>query len=90
MKAAKTITMLDLRKNARMIVREVADGETYLLSYRGKPVAELKPAGGGKVKGKTRYKRPPKDDPFYRLADLAEDMGPSISNKEIDKIVYGI
>lgn len=81
--------MLDLRKNARMIVREVADGETYLLSYRGKPVVELKPVGEMKTKGKTRHKRPPRDDPFYRLTEHATDMGPSLSNKEIDKIVYG-
>lgn len=90
MKHAKNITMLDLRRNARAIVREVADGETYLLSYRGKPVAELKPVGEVKTRGTARQKRPPKNDPFYLLAEHATDMGPSLSNKEIDKIVYGI
>ena len=82
--------MLEMRKIAAMIVREVSMGETYELSYRGKPVAELKPVANEKTKGGTRYKRPPKNDPFYRLAELATDMGPSISNKEQDKIVYGI
>ena len=37
-----------------------------------------------------RGNRPPKDDPFYRLGDHAENLGGSLTNEEIDRIVYGI
>jgi antitoxin (DNA-binding transcriptional repressor) of toxin-antitoxin stability system len=80
----KTITMLQMRKKGAMILREVSAGETYQVSYRGKLMANLTPPQPA------RGKRPPKDDPIYRLAELAEPGGGSLTNEEIDKIVYGI
>ncbi len=35
------------------------------------------------------HKRYPLDDPIYRLADISLDQGDSLSNEEIDAIVYG-
>ena len=77
----KTITMLELRQRARSVVREVAAGQRYTVSYRGKVVMKLEPPDPPR-------KRPPKDDPFYRLAELAEDMGESLTNEQMDRIIY--
>lgn len=78
----KTVTMLEMRKKAALILREVSAGESYQVTYRGKHVANLTPPPT------ERRKRPPKDDPFYRLAELAGDLGESLTNKDIDRIVY--
>jgi prevent-host-death family protein len=76
----RTITMLDLRRRAEAIVEEVQRGQTLVLTYRGRPVMRLEPV---------RSLTAEEDDPFYRLADLADRKGASLSNSEIDEIVYG-
>ena len=40
----KTISMVDLRTHSERIVRELKRGERMMLSYRGKPLAELVPS----------------------------------------------
>jgi antitoxin (DNA-binding transcriptional repressor) of toxin-antitoxin stability system len=40
----KTISMVDLRTNSERIVRDLKRGEHMILSYRGKPLAELVPS----------------------------------------------
>ena len=75
----KTVSMLELRRNALSIVRGVQDGERVLLTYRGKPVARLEPLD----------EEPAEDDRFYDLPDLAEEGGVSLSNREIDETLYG-
>ena len=76
----KTLSMVELRNNAEQIIRQVGQGQRFLLTYRGKPVARLEPV-------------PPEpavsDDPFYRLCELADDHGNPIDNDDIDRIVYG-
>ena len=51
-----------------------------MLTYRGRPVARLEPY---------TESAPPADDPIYRLAESSVDQGESLSNEEIDAIVYG-
>ena len=78
----KTITMLDLRRRTASILGEVAKGQRFLLTYRGRPAMRLEPVRG--------YSGPvDDDDPFYRLADLATDKGASLTNREIDKAIAG-
>jgi antitoxin (DNA-binding transcriptional repressor) of toxin-antitoxin stability system len=78
----KKVTALELRKRAQMILREVSEGASYQVTYRGKPMAELKPPA--------RPKRPRKDDPFFRLVDAAKELpgSGSLTNEEIDRILY--
>jgi antitoxin (DNA-binding transcriptional repressor) of toxin-antitoxin stability system len=75
--AMKTISMSELKRNAGKAIKRLARERTMLLTYRGKPAAQLTLAN----------RRPPKDDIFYRLADFAVPMG-SLTNEEIDVIVY--
>ncbi len=72
--------MLDLRQRAEKIVGEVTRGETLVLTYRGRPVVRLEPIRSVTVDA---------DDAFYQLANLADRKGKSLTNREIDAIVYG-
>lgn len=76
-----SISMVELRQDAEGVLRRVKQGESFVLTYRGKPVARLSPY---------ELAIPAADDPFYRLIDCAVDEGESLTNEEIDKILYGL
>ncbi len=76
----KTVSMLDFRHHAEMIIAQVQKGQRMILTYRGKPVARLEPIVQESIAA---------DDPFYSLAELAETAGGTLSNAEIDEILYG-
>jgi antitoxin (DNA-binding transcriptional repressor) of toxin-antitoxin stability system len=46
----RTISMVDFRTDSERIVRDLKRGERMMLSYRGKPLAELVPSGSGTAK----------------------------------------
>ena len=79
----KEISMLNLRREAENIVREVAAGQVYILTYRGKPMIKLSPIGTGAIEN---------DDPFYKLLDEIRSKKArkttELNNDEIDRIVY--
>jgi prevent-host-death family protein len=76
----KEVTLVEFRKNAEGLLRRVAQGERLLLTCRGKPAARLEPVHESSLR---------EDDPIYRLGDLARPGGGTLSNSEIDRIVYG-
>lgn len=76
----KTLSMVELRNRAEQIFRQISRGQRFLLTYRGKPVARLEPVA---------QQLPVSDDRFYRLYELADDKQDPITNKDIDRIVYG-
>ena len=67
------------------LVARAEKGERITIARAGKPVAQIVPA----PKGKRR--KLPSDDPLLRLDEWGFD-GPvgKLTNKEIDRIVYGI
>ncbi len=75
-----TVTMLEFRRDAERILGRVRRGQRLVLTYRGKAVAQLLPV---------EQEAPPPDDPLYQLADHAEPGGESLTNEQIDRIVYG-
>ena len=78
----KTITMLAFRRDAQRIIRAVERGQRFLMTYRGRPVMHLEPA-----KPATEIRE---DDPIYHLAALADATpGKSLTNEEIDQVLYG-
>jgi prevent-host-death family protein len=80
--AMKTVTMLELRRNAQRILEAVRRGERVMLTYRGEAVARLEPVHTGPPDV-------PEDDPVFRIDDYAVDgAGGSLTDREIDKIVY--
>jgi prevent-host-death family protein len=81
MPAAKTVSMLDLRAHAKQIVGQVRAGEAIVLTYRGRPALRLEPIRPATVQA---------DDPFYRLGELSQRRGASLTNRQIDDLVYGL
>jgi prevent-host-death family protein len=81
MPTAKMVSMLDLRAHAKQIVGQVRAGQAIVLTYRGRPALRLEPIHPPAVEA---------DDPFYRLAELSKRRGPSLTNRQIDAIVYGL
>ena len=79
----KTVTMLDFRQRAAAVLRDVAGGHTVTLTYRGRPAVRLEP-----VPPRAPGKRGTVD-PFYALDNLAAKGGESLSNAEMDALVYG-
>ena len=76
----KTVSMVDFRHHAEEIIARVRKGQRMILTCRGKPVARLEPILPESVDA---------DDPFYSLAELAEPGGASLTNAQIDDILYG-
>jgi prevent-host-death family protein len=76
----KTITMSDLRRHAKKVIAEVQEGQTLVLTHRGKPVARLEPMVPFTIGSK---------DAFYTLEELSQ-TGKPLGNGEMDRIVYGL
>ena len=76
----KTVSMLDFRLHAERILAQVQKGQRIILTRRGKPVARLEPI---------RDTIPADNDPFYSLDKLADASGESLTNEQIDEILYG-
>jgi prevent-host-death family protein len=75
----KSVTMLEFRKEADRVLKQVAQGQSFVLTYRGKPIARLEPIAQNTIDA---------NDPIYSLTEIAESGG-SLTNEEIDKILYG-
>ena len=73
------ITILEFRRDADAVIRKVRQGKRLILTYRGKPVMRLEPI---------QEPSDAEDDPFYALPELATSNGQSLTNEEIDQIVY--
>ena len=72
------ISLVQFRKDAGGILNRVRQGQSMLLTVRGKPVARLEPID----------QKAPADDPLYRLAERAVSDGANLSNAQIDRLLY--
>lgn len=75
-----TISMAEFRRDAATVIRKALQGKRMILTYRGKPVIRLEPI---------RDELPDAGDPFYALAELADSKGKSLTNEQMDQIIYG-
>jgi antitoxin (DNA-binding transcriptional repressor) of toxin-antitoxin stability system len=76
----KKISMLEFRKNARKVIQWAQKGERVIMTYRGKPIIRMEP-----ILDET----PDEDDPFYVLYEKATDSGKSMTNDDMDEVIYG-
>ena len=76
----KTISLLEFRRNAQTVLKYVQKGQSVLLTLRGKPVARLEPLSDRSVGP---------EDPFYSLDRLADDLAASMTNVQMDRVIYG-
>ncbi len=77
----QNISMLEIRRNARGLVERLRRGESFTVTYRSQPVGELRPVSDDSAVRE--------DDPVYRLADRAEDLGESLDALQADTLLYG-
>ena len=75
------VTLLEFRRNADGVLRRIRSGHSLVLTKRGRPVARLEPI---------RDPEPDAEDPIYRLASLARRGGRSMTNRDVDRAIYGI
>jgi prevent-host-death family protein len=73
------VSILQFRRQAEAIIRQVQHGKRLIVTYRGKPVMRLEPIRGQHVSP---------EDPFYSLDQLAVADAEALTNEEIDQIVY--
>jgi prevent-host-death family protein len=76
------VSILEFRRDAETVIRQVRQGKRFILTYRGKPVMRLEPIRECEIGP---------DDPFYSIAEYAvDDDEPPLTNEEIDRVVYGV
>jgi len=73
------VSILQFRRQAEAIIRQVQQGKRLIVTYRGKPVMRLEPIQAQHISP---------EDPFYTLDQLAVAEGEALTNEEIDQIVY--
>jgi len=76
----KTISMLQFRKRAEAVLKQVTKGQAFVLTYRGKPVARLEPMETGAISA---------GDAIYQLDQLASPTAEPLTNAEMDRAIYG-
>jgi hypothetical protein len=77
----KTISTSQLRSQTRTLVRTLENGKTVSLIHRGHRLAQIRPlklANGAGV-----------DDPLYHFHLLADKMAKPLTDREIDRLIYG-
>ena len=80
MNSMRKISIKRLLKETKEVLREVAAGQAFVITRRGRPVARLEP-----IVPPTNFA----DDPIYRLDELATERLEPLINAEIDRTVYG-
>lgn len=75
-----TISTHEMRFQFDRVLQAVKAGRSLTLTYRNKPLARIVP-----LKAQAEFS---KDDPVFRLHELAEPLGP-LTNAEIDAAIYG-
>ena len=77
----KTISTSQLRSQTRSLVRTLAGGKSVSLTYRGHKLANIWP-----LKFQNGIKA---NDPFYCFPRVADKSAKPLTDREIDRIVYG-
>ena len=77
----KTVTITKFRKRAPKIIRSLERGESYILTYRGRPVAKIISCPQRKVISS--------DDPLYRISEWAAKAGKKLKPVKADRLIYG-
>jgi antitoxin (DNA-binding transcriptional repressor) of toxin-antitoxin stability system len=77
----KTISTSQLRSRTRSLVRALEKGGTVSLTYRDRKLASIWP-----LKSKNGVGA---DDPLYRFHHLADKFAKPLTDRQIDRLVYG-
>lgn len=72
--------MLEIRRNAKGVVRQLERGACFQVTYRNRKVGELYPP--------QRKPGVTSQDPVYRIAEAAEDLGGTLDARQADELIY--
>ena len=75
------ISTNELRLEFDRVLKALKQGRSLTLTYRNKPVARIVP-----IEEQHALRE---DDPIYHMYELAEAIGGPLTNKDIDRLVYG-
>ncbi|MFZ4774867.1 MAG: hypothetical protein ACOYM3_05875 [Terrimicrobiaceae bacterium] len=76
----ETISLLDVRRNAKILVGRLIRGESFRITYRNRLVGELFPL---------RKNQPIEiSDPVYAVSEHAEDLGGTLDARAADALIY--
>ena len=75
------ISTNELRLEFDRVLKALKQGRSLTLTYRNKPVARIVPIEEERVLRE--------DDPIYHMYEMAEAIGNPLTNKDIDRLVYG-
>ena len=78
----KTISTSQLRSQTRSLVRSLENGKTISLTHRGHRLAQIWP-----LKSKNGIRA---DDPIYCFHRFADKSAKPLTDREIDRLVYGV
>jgi len=78
----KTISTSQLRSRTRSLVRTLEKGSTVSLTYRGHKLANIWP-----LKSKNAVSA---GDPLYGFHRLADKSAKPLTDRQIDRVVYGV
>lgn len=74
------ISITELQRNAENILRRIGKGKRLVLMHQGHPVGRIEPVTEPVISA---------DDPFYRLAKFSINAEDSLTNEEMDTVIYG-
>ncbi len=77
----KTISTSELRAKTRSLVRTLENGKAVGLTYRGHKLAQIFPVR--QTNGISA------SDPLYQFHHLANRQAKPLSDREMDRIIYG-
>ena len=77
----KTISTSQLRLQTRSLVRMLENGKAVSLTHRGHRLAQIWP-----LKSRNGI---PADDPLYSFPRVADKSARPLTDREIDRIIYG-
>ena len=80
-KSGAEISTNELRLEFDRVLKALKQGRSLTLTYRNKPVARIVPIEEERVLRE--------DDPIYHMYEMAEAIGNPLTNKDIDRLVYG-
>jgi antitoxin (DNA-binding transcriptional repressor) of toxin-antitoxin stability system len=77
----KTISTTELRSKTRLLVRSLENGTAVGLTHRGHKLAQIFPVG--------RTNGISSNDPLYQFHRHANVKAKPLSDREMDRVVYG-
>jgi antitoxin (DNA-binding transcriptional repressor) of toxin-antitoxin stability system len=76
------ISINELRLEFDRVLKALKQGRTLTLTYRNKPLASIAP-----IEADAALRA---DDSIYRMYELAASIGGKVTNRDIDRLIYGV